>query len=186
LLKGLKNITEQQLLAGCLKGKLDYQREFFNRFSGKMLSLSRRYARNLDDAKDILQDAFIKVFQHLADFKSAGSLEGWIRKTVVHTALNFYRKSAYKSEKPGLEKYQGAVEVDRGALDNLNEQDIIWAIATLPDGYRMVFNLYAIEGYSHKEIAEMLGIDESTSRSQLFKARNTLKEILLKTQNILI
>ena len=182
----LKNITEQELIEGCIKGKLDFQRELFNRFSGKMLAISRRYARTYDDAKDILQDSFVKIFQHLTDFRSEGSLEGWIRKIVVHTALNFYRKSAYKSEKPGLDKHHGTAEIEWSALDNLNEQDIIKAISTLPDGYRMVFNLYAIEGYSHKEIAEMLNIDESTSRSQLYKARNTLKILLLKTHNILV
>jgi RNA polymerase sigma factor (sigma-70 family) len=179
-----KIFTEQQLIEGCLIGKLEYQKELFNRFSGRMLGISRRYARNYDDAKDILQDAFIKIFEKLAEFRNEGSLEGWILKTVIHTALNYYRKTSYSNEKAGLEKHYGASDVNPDIYACLTEKEIIAAISTLPDGYRMVFNLYAIEGYSHKEIAEMLGIDESTSRSQLFKARNILKEILLKTQNI--
>jgi RNA polymerase sigma factor (sigma-70 family) len=185
-LEGLQKITEQQLISGCLKGKLDFQRELYNRYSGKMLAICRRYSRNYDDSKDILQDSFLKIFNNLSDFRNEGSLEGWIRKTVVHTALNYYRKTSFKNEKSGLEKHQGSTDIEPGAYESLNAQDIIDAISTLPDGYRMVFNLYAIEGYSHKEIAEMLDIDESTSRSQLFKARNTLKAILIKTQIILI
>ena len=151
-----------------------------------MLGVCRRYSRNYDDAKDILQDSFLKIFKNLSEFRNEGSLGGWIRKTVVHTALNYYRNSSFKNEKSGLDKHQGYVEIEPGAYENLNVQDIIAAISTLPDGYRMVFNLYAIEGYSHKEIAVMLDFDESTSRSQLYKARNTLKVILLKTQNILV
>ena len=151
-----------------------------------MLGVCRRYARNMDDAKDILQDSFIKIFNHLNDFRNEGSLEGWMRKIMVHTALNHYRNSSFKSEKSGLDKQQNAAEIDPDAMDNLNEQDIMNAISALPDGYRMVFNLYAVEGYSHKEIAEILGIDESTSRSQLFKARNILKAVLLKTKNIFV
>ena len=182
----LQKITEQQLITGCLKGKLDFQRELFVRYSGKMLGVSRRYSRNYEDAKDILQDSFIKIFNNLSYFRYEGSLECCIRKTVVHTALNYYRKSSFKSEKTGLEKQQGLEGINPEAFECLYEKDIIAAITTLPDGYRMVFNLYAIEGYSHKEIAVMLDIDESTSRSQLFKARNSLKVILLKTQNILV
>jgi RNA polymerase sigma factor (sigma-70 family) len=186
LSEGLQKITDEQLISGCLKGKLDLQKELFNRYSGKMLGVCRRYSRNYDDSKDILQDAFIKIFKNLSEFRNEGSLEGWIRKIVVHTALNYYRKSSFKNEKTGLDKQQASAEIEPAAFESLNAQDIIAAISTLPDGYRMVFNLYAIEGYSHKEIAEMLDIDESTSRSQLFKARNTLKVILLKTQNILV
>ena len=182
----LYNITDQELITGCLKGKLDYQRELFNRYSGKMLAVCHRYSRNYDDSKDILQDSFIKIFEHISDFRNSGSLEGWIRKTVVYTALNYYRKSSYKNEKTGMDKQQSSVEIEPDAYERLNEKDILDAISSLPDGYRMVFNLYAIEGYSHKEIAEMLDIDESTSRSQLFKARNTLKVILLKTQKYLV
>jgi RNA polymerase sigma factor (sigma-70 family) len=186
LSQDLQKITEQQLIKGCLKGKSDFQRELFMRYSGKMLAVCRRYSRNHEDAKDILQDSYIKIFNQLSNFRNEGSLEGWIRKTVIHTALNYYRKSAFKSEKHGLDKVQGSMEIDPEAIECLHEKDIIAAISTLPDGYRMVFNLYAIEGYSHKEIALMLDIDESTSRSQLFKARNILKVMLLKTQNILL
>ena len=184
--QSLYNITDQELITGCLKGKLDYQRELFTRYSGKMLAVCHRYSRNYDDSKDILQDSFIKIFEHISDFRNSGSLEGWIRKTVVYTALNYYRKSSYKNEKTGMDKQQSSVEIEPDAYERLNEKDILDAISSLPDGYRMVFNLYAIEGYSHKEIAEMLDIDESTSRSQLFKARNTLKVILLKTQKYLV
>lgn len=182
----LHKITDQQLIAGCLKGKLIFQKELFNRFAGKMLAVCHRYSRNNDDSKDILQDSYIKIYNQISNFRNEGSLEGWVRKIVIYTALNYYRKSSFKSEKTGMDKQQRLAEIEPDAYENLNEKDIIDAISALPDGYRMVFNLYAIEGYSHKEIALMLDIDESTSRSQLFKARNTLKAILLKTQNILV
>ena len=182
----LKNITESQLLSGCLKGKPDYQRELFDRFSAKLFAICRRYAKNYDDAKDILQDAFIKIFNHLKDFRQQGSLEGWMRKTVIHTALNHYRNFSFRNEKAGIENRTNTIETDPDVIANLNEQDIVNAISSLPDGYRVVFNLYVVEGYSHKEIADILGIDESTSRSQLHKARNSLKELLLKTKNILL
>lgn len=137
------------------------------------------------EAEDILQDAFIKIFQNLEKFERKGSFEGWMRRITVNTALKNYKKSSYQKEKIGLEDYQeGALDPD--VLASLGEEEILNVIAELPKGYRIVFNLYVIEGFSHREIAEQLGIQESTSRSQLVKARNMLKTKITQLMRIRI
>lgn len=138
-----------------------------------------RYARHASEAQDMLQDGFIKVFDNIGSFKSNGSFEGWIRRIVVNTALNYCRKSSFKQEQIGIEDYQDTV-VKSKAVSNLGEKELLALIQKLPDGYRMVFNLYVIEGYSHKEIGEMLNVTESTSRSQLAKSRKWMQNELEK------
>ena len=159
------------------------QIELFRRFAGKMLTVCRRYARHRLEAEDILQDAFVKVFDNLDKFQHKGSFEGWVRRIVVNTALKNYQKSSFQRERIGLESYDDR-PVDPEAISHLQEEELLNLVTQLPDGYRVVFNLYVIEGYSHKEIADMLEIGESTSRSQLVKARKLLKEKILKLQTI--
>ena len=135
------------------------------------------------EAEDILQDAFIKIFSNLGKYEGKGSFEGWMRRIVVNTALKNYHKSSYQKEKIGLEDYQeGALNPE--VLSSLHEEEIMNVIAKLPDGYRIVFNLYVIEGFSHKEIAAQLKIQESTSRSQLVKARKMLQSKITKLMRI--
>ncbi len=135
------------------------------------------------EAEDILQDALIKVFKNIEKFKFEGSFEGWVRRIVVNTALKNYKKSSVQKEQIGLESYQeGSMEPK--AIANLGEEELMNLIAQMPDGYRIVFNLYIVEGYSHKEIAERLEIKESTSRSQLVKARRLLQEMLKERNKI--
>jgi len=135
------------------------------------------------EAEDLLQDAFIKIFDNISKFKFEGSFEGWMRRIAVNTALKIYKKSSFQKEKIGLEnrKEDSAAPTILGALE---EEDLLKLIAALPDGYRVVFNMYAIEGFSHKEIAAMLHIQESTSRSQLVKARKMLQTQIIKLQKI--
>lgn len=178
-------MTDRELILGCIREERDCQLEVFRRYSGKMLSVCLRYSRHHMEAEDILQDAFIKVFDNIDKFQHKGSFEGWIRRIVVNTALKNYQKSSYKKERIGLETYEDQPLAPE-ALSTLSEQELLKLISKLPDGYRQVFNLYVIEGYSHKEIAEMLSIGESTSRSQLVKARNILKTQVLKMQTILL
>jgi len=176
-------LTERELIDGCVKGDRQAQKELFERYAGVMLSVCRRYTRHQMEAEDILQDAMIKVFRNIDRFKFEGSFEGWIRRIVVNTALKNYQKSSFQKEQIGLESYQeGTMEPE--AFSKLQEEELMNLIATLPDGYRIVFNLYIIEGFSHKEIAEQLGIKESTSRSQLVKARRMLQELLVKRNRI--
>lgn len=142
-----------------------------------MYAVCLRYARNTSDAADILQEGFIKVFTKLEQFQFQGSFEGWVRRIMINTALRAYQRQRFDSESSGYENLPES-PVDPDALSALSEAELLRLINRLPDGYRVVFNLVAIEGYSHAEVADMLGIQESTSRSQLTKARRWLAEQL--------
>lgn len=152
------------------------QEELYNRFSGKMYAVCLRYANNSDDAQDLLQEGFIKVFRNLHRFRAEGSFEGWIRRVFVNSSIEHYRKKSLQLSKVSDREENTIEDVDTTALDNLAEKDIIRLIQDLSPGYRTVFNLYVIEGYSHKEIGEMLGISEGTSKSQLARARSILQK----------
>ncbi len=142
-----------------------------------MYAVCLRYARSSSDAADILQEGFVKVFTKLDQFQFQGSFEGWIRRIMINTALRAYQRQRFDYESSGYENLPEA-PVDPDAVSNLSEAELLRLINRLPDGYRVVFNLVAIEGYSHAEAAELLGIQESTSRSQLTKARRWLCEQL--------
>lgn len=180
-------MTDEQLIRACIKEDAASQKEVFTRFSGRMLGVCHRYARNAADAEDILQDAFIKVFDKLHQFKFEGSFEGWIRRIVVNTALKKYSLSRYDKEVAGIEhieRYDSAE--DPAAYAHLSQKYLLALINQLPDGYRMIFNLHVIEGYQHEEIAAMLGIQPGTSRSQLVKARNMLQKQITELQKIAV
>ncbi len=180
-------MTEDELIRGCLQENAACQKEVFNRFAGRMLGVCNRYARNSADAEDILQDAFIKVFGKVHQFKFEGSFEGWIRRIVVNTALKKYALRRYEKEVVGYEiKDRDESSMEPSAYSHLTEKDLLNLINTLPDGYRLIFNLYVIEGYQHDEIAEMLGIQSGTSRSQLVKARNMLQKQILQLQKVAV
>ncbi len=147
-----------------------------------------RYARNREDAEDILQDAFIKIFRKMEQFKGDGSFEGWMRKIIVNTALKKYTVSRYSKEF-SVEEVKDPSDADMNdvpAFNHLTEKDLLALINNLPDGYRVIFNLYVIEGYQHDEIADMLGIQPGTSRSQLVKARQLLQKEIIKMQKIAV
>ncbi len=167
-------MTEKEIIQGCIQERRECQQEIFRRYAGKMLAVCMRYARHQMEAEDVLQDAFIKVFDHIQQFQFKGSFEGWIRRIVVNTALKNFDRKSFSYEQIGLEPHHDQ-RVEPTVYDHLLEEELLALIAKLPEGYRLVFNLYAIEGYSHAEIGEMLGIQESTSRSQLVKARKMLQ-----------
>ena len=174
------HLKDIDLIQGCINEDRNSQKALYHRFAGKMMALCLRYARNYSEAEDIMQDAFIKVFNNIHKFQFKGSFEGWIRRIMINTALKFYTKSSYRNEMPGLENYDCGVSQPK-VFAYMSLDEILELISELPDGYRMVFNLYAIEGYNHNEIAEMLNISPGTSRSQLVKARRMLqKQILLQ------
>ena len=176
-------MTEKDLIAGCIQGERRFQEELYNRYSGRMYAVCMRYARHELEAQDMLQEGFIKVFEKLGTFKGAGSLEGWVRRIMVHNAISTYRKKSFQNEKFGLEHVPEG-EAPCMALENLGYQELLGLIRELPDGYRMVFNLYAIEGFDHKEIAQKMGFGESTSRSQLAKARKMLQSKIVALQRV--
>lgn len=180
-------MTEDELIRGCLREEAACQKELFNRYASRMLGICNRYARNYSDAEDILQDAFIKVFDKIHQFKFEGSFEGWIRKIMVNTALKKYSLRRYEKEVSGYEitdKDESGIEPS--AYAHLTQKDLLALINNLPDGYRITFNLYVMEGYQHDEIAEMMGIQPGTSRSQLVKARNMLQKKILQLQKVAV
>lgn len=173
----LSELTERELVQGCLDADRRCQELLYARYARRMYAVCLRYARHELEAQDLLQEGFIRVFEKLTGFRMQGSLEGWIRRIMVHTAINQYRKKAHQLERFGLEHVpEGPVAAE--VLDRLGEQEVLKLVSGLPEGYRAVFNLYAIDGYDHSEIAEMLGFGESTSRSQLAKARRMLQQRL--------
>ena len=177
-------MTEKKLIESCLNGDRKSQKNLFDRFAGKMFALCRRYARNSQESEDMLQEAFVKVFNSLDKFSFKGSFEGWIRRIVVNTCLRYLEKDKITFEDIDIIEYSASNVIQASAIENLAEEELLKVIALLPDGYKMVFNLYVIEGYSHKEIAKLLNIGESTSRSQLVKARKLLKELLIQHNRI--
>lgn len=173
----LSELTERELVQGCLDADRRCQELLYARYARRMYAVCLRYARHELEAQDLMQEGFIRVFDKLSGFRMQGSLEGWIRRIMVHTAINQYRRKSFQQERFGLE-HLPEEPVAAEALDLLGEQEVLKLVSGLPEGYRAVFNLYAIDGYDHAEIAEMLGFGESTSRSQLAKARRMLQQRL--------
>ena len=178
-------MTEKELVKGCIREDRKCQQELFLRYSGKMLAVCMRYTRHRMEAEDILQDAFVKVFDNISKFQFKGSFEGWIRRIVINTALKNYSKKSFKQEQIGLDN-QPELPLEPDIYNNLQQEELLRLINKLPEGYRVVFNLYAVEGYSHKEISDLLGIQESTSRSQLVKARKMLQGMIVDLQKIAV
>lgn len=172
---GNLSYSETDLVEGCLRGDRTAQRELYNRFAPRMYGVCLRYAANTEEAEDVLQEGFIKVFKKIASFRREGSFEGWVRRIFVNTAIEQYRKKVYLQ--PITEHEEDTVEGKYlSVLDSLAERDIIGLVQKLSPGYRTVFNMYVVEGYSHKQIAEQLGISEGTSKSQLSRAKQILQE----------
>ncbi len=166
--------TETDLIKGCIEGDRRIQKELYDRFSPKMYAVCLRYMGNADDAQDILQEGFIKVYKNLERFRGEGSFEGWIRRIFVNTAIEQIRKK--KMDVSLTEKEETIEYKSVSATDNINEKDLLKIVSELSPGYRSVFNMYVVEGFSHKEIGELLGISEGTSKSQLARARMILQE----------
>ncbi|MBS1743812.1 MAG: sigma-70 family RNA polymerase sigma factor [Bacteroidetes bacterium] len=180
-------MTEDELIKGCIRDEAACQKEVFDRYASRMLGVCHRYARNSADAEDILQDSFIKVFSKIRQFKFEGSFEGWIRRIVVNTAIKKYSLTRYDKEITGYEVSESMQPAaDPTAYGHLTEKDLLALINKLPDGYRLIFNLYVIEGFQHDEIAAMLGIQAGTSRSQLVKARTMLQKQILELQKVAV
>jgi len=177
-------MTEEAILKGCLQNEAASQRELYNRYSPKMLSVCYRFAQNREDAEDMLQEGFIKVFSQIHTFENRGAFEGWIRRIVVHTCINILKKNKRFNEMVDI-IHATAVQVREESIPSIIQaKQVVECIRMLPIGYRTVLNLYAIEGYSHREIATALDIEESTSRSQYTRAKAMLEDILVR-KNIL-
>lgn len=170
-------VTDDHLIKQCTKGDRIAQKQLYDRFASRMLGVCLRYAQDYQTAEDILQEGFIKAFRHIERFRFEGSFEGWLRRIMVNTAIEAHRRK--NNMYPILDVEQQEVEFyDEDALDKLAAEDLMAMINTLSPGYKTVFSLYAIEGFSHKEIAEQLNISEGTSKSQLARARYILMEMV--------
>lgn len=171
---------EKKVLKACQAGKAKYQKILYEYFYGKMMSLCMRYARNHEEAKDLLHEGYIKVFKNIDKFKGEGSLEGWIRRIMVNTAINHYHKHKKHHQNTPLEAQYENIAEELSPQDNIFQklayEDLLKLVRTLTPAYQTVFNLYVIEGYNHNEIAEMLDISVGTSKSNLAKARYKLQE----------
>lgn len=152
------------------------QEELYHRFAAKMYAVCLRYTSNAEDAQDLLQEGFIKVYRNLHHFRAEGSFEGWIRRVFVNTSIEHFRKKSAKLSMVSEKEESTIEDSDISALENLAQKDIIKIVQELSPGYRTVFNLYVVEGYSHKEIGDMLGISEGTSKSQLARAKAVLQK----------
>ncbi len=167
-------MDHSKLVRDCLRGQLKAQRELYELFSKNMLGVCYRYTRSIKDAEDVLQEGFIKVYHHLKQYKNEGDLGAWIRRIMVNTALNFLKRNKkYQQEMYFTEEYLHPVADDDPAV-RLQAKELADLIRQLPHGYQVIFNLHAVEGYSHVEIGELLGITDGTSRSQYSRARNLL------------
>lgn len=174
--------NERVLIKKAILGDRSAQEHMYHKFSPKMLSVCRQYIKDLQFAEDVMVGGFVKVFKYLDNFKHQGSFEGWIRKIMVRECLTFLRKKQPIIFDDDIYEYNVPKTIT--AIPDLDVEQVQKLIDALPDGYRMVFVMYAIEGYGHKEIAKMLRISEGASRSQLFKARRMLQEKLQKIKEL--
>ncbi len=172
--------TDEELRALCIKGDGNAQNELYRRYAPKLWGVCLRYAKNRMSAEDILQEGFIRIFTYLDKFENKGSFEGWMRRTMVNTAINYYKKFLSTSKEAEYHEYMSGKTLDADALSSMSHQELLKLVQQMPNGYRTVFNLYIIEGYSHKDIAEKLSISENTSKSQLSRARGFLQAKIRK------
>lgn len=171
----VKSLSEQQIISQCKKGDRAAQKALFDRLSSRMFPVCLRYMGNREAAEDVLQEGFISLFSKLDSYSGEGSFEGWARKVFVNTALMTLRKNDVMRKSEDIETAWSVSSEDPGALHNISYKELMGLIAGLPPGFRTVFNMFLIEGYTHKEISEALGITEATSRSQLQRARVMLQ-----------
>lgn len=171
------NNDEKRLVRRIKAGKPDAQRRLYELCAPKMMALCMRYARNQEEAEDILQEGFMRVFRKIGSFEGKGSLEGWVRRVITNVAIRHYQKNARLHVVVGLEEVE--YELGEEVLDqHFAAEELLAMVRRLPDGYRMVFNLYAIEGFSHDEISKKLDISVGTSKSQLARARKSLRKMI--------
>lgn len=173
-------MTEELMLAGCLNNSAASQEALYARFSPRMLGVCYRFAKNREDAEDMLQEGFIKIFSQIHQYRNEGALEGWIRRIIVHTCINFLKKNKKFSDCVDISHANSLFIKEESVTSIIQAKQVVECIRLLPIGYRTVLNLYAIEGYSHREIGDLLDIEESTSRSQYTRAKVMLEDILIK------
>lgn len=170
------SFSEAELIEGCKARKRDLQKALYQRYSAKMFMVCLRYTKNREEAEDVLQDGFVKLFSSIDQYSGAGSFEGWMRRIIVNTALEAIRKKKMNFSSEDIYNLEADHASEYDAISKIALKDLLALIRELPAGCQVIFNLYAIEGYNHREIAEKLAISDGTSKSQLARARQLLQE----------
>jgi RNA polymerase sigma-70 factor (ECF subfamily) len=174
-------MTESEIIRGCQREKAKCQKELVLRYSPMLMTVARRYCRDDHAARDVLQEAFIKVFRAIGKYNQTGSFSAWLRRIVINIALQARDKASYQREQTNIDDVSHPM-VSPSIISRLGAEELIRLVQKLPQNFRTVFNLYALEGYSHDEIADMLGIAPGTSRSQLTRARQKLQTMILEQE----
>lgn len=169
---------EAQIISGCKKGNRQAQYQFYELFKKLVFSVSMRYAKDVPEAEDIMQDAFVVLYRDLYQYKPVSALGAWVRRVTVNTALQHLRKKRMVFTDAEMHTLSETVQNDEEIMGKINAKEIMRMVQLLPTGYRLVFNLYVVEGFSHQEIAEQLNISASTSKSQLSRAKGHLRTML--------
>ncbi len=177
------SFSEEKLIKGCQKGEREYQQVLYDRFCDGMYVVALRYTKVQQEAEDILQESFLKVFNNIKSFRKDSSLAYWIKRIVVNTALNSQRSKLYLYPMMDISDFTD-FSVDESAISCMSNEELLDLIRELPAGCQTIFNLYAIEGFKHSEIATMLSISESTSKSQYARAKNLLSDKIVKQDNL--
>jgi len=173
-------MDEKALISGCIEGNPKAQKMLFDAFSPKFFALCLRYMKSRGEAEDALQEGMLKIFSKLSEYKGKGSFGGWMRRIIVNTCLDQIRKNQKLKFDAPIENEEYRLSMNAFIIEKMSANELMEEVKNMPPGYRVVFNMFAIEGYSHQEIAESLGITESTSKSQYFRARAYLKDRISK------
>ena len=177
-------MTEEELIKACIRNDGRAQKQLFDSFSPRLMGVCLRYAQDRDEANDMMQEGFIKIFQKIEKYSGSGSFGGWLHRTMVNTCLDAIRKKSKFKYDVEFEKAEYLLQEDELTLSQIRTKELLEMIQELPKGYRVVFNMFAIEGFSHKEIAKELGISENTSKSQYRKARIWLQKAIVELDKI--
>jgi len=177
-------MTDHELAQGCAEGRRDAQEMLWKLYSRKMMTVCLRYCDSREEAEDVMQEGFIKVFDKINQWQGTGPLGGWIRTIMVNTSLTYLRSRNKWRNTTDIDTAHNLEGEDISAVSQMNEASLMGLIATMPAGYRTVFNLFAIEGYAHKEIGDMMGISENTSKTQFLKAKNWLQKKLIQPEQV--
>lgn len=177
-------MTDQELANGCAAGRRDAQELLWKQYSRKMMTVCLRYCDSREEAEDVLQEGFIKVFEKINQWQGTGPLGGWIRTIMVNTSLTYLRSRNKWRHTTDIDTVQNIDAEEISAISMMNEESLLKLIETMPSGYKTVFNLFAIEGFAHKEIADTMGISENTSKTQFLKAKNWLKKHLIEKEQV--
>jgi RNA polymerase sigma factor (sigma-70 family) len=177
-------MTEEQLIDGCKARNPLSQRQLYEKYSRKMMGVCLRYTNNRDEAQDVLQDGFVKVFEKISSFQSQGSFEGWLRRIFVNTSLDNIRKNKENNLLADIDQVGYALDSGQSVEGDLNAEELMKILNSIPAGYKVVFNMFVIEGYSHKEIADELGVSESTSKTQFLRAKAYIMKVMQKQKMI--